>query len=233
MQTLRRSAERGFADHGWLQSFHSFSFADYHDPAFMGFGPLRVINDDVIAPGRGFGTHGHRDMEIVTYVLQGALAHKDSLGHGETILPGDVQRMSAGRGIMHSEFNHSLREPTHLLQIWIEPTERGIQPGYEQKNFSADDKRGRLRLVASSDGREGSVSMRADASLWVGLFDGDERAQVAFDPARKAYVHLAQGQAVVNGQLLTAGDALMLEGESTVVVEQGQAAEVLVFDLAA
>ncbi len=233
MQTLRRSADRGFADHGWLQSFHSFSFADYHDPAFMGFGPLRVINDDVIAPGRGFGTHGHRDMEIVTYVLQGALAHKDSLGHGETILPGDVQRMSAGRGIMHSEFNHSLREPTHLLQIWIEPTERGIQPGYEQKNFSADDKRGRLRLVASSDGREGSVSMHADASLWVGLFDGDERAQVALDPARKAYVHLAQGQAVVNGQLLTAGDALMLEGESTVVVEQGQAAEVLVFDLAA
>lgn len=233
MQTLRRSADRGFADHGWLQSFHSFSFADYHDPEFMGFGPLRVINDDVIAPGRGFGTHGHRDMEIVTYVLQGALAHKDSLGHGETILPGDVQRMSAGRGIMHSEFNHSLREPTHLLQIWIEPTERGTQPGYEQKNFSADDKRGRLRLVASSDGREGSVSMRADASLWVGLFDGDERAQVALDPARKAYVHLAQGQAVVNGQLLTAGDALMLDGESTVVVEQGQAAEVLVFDLAA
>jgi redox-sensitive bicupin YhaK (pirin superfamily) len=233
MKTLRKSDERGYADHGWLQSFHSFSFADYHDPAHMGFGPLRVINDDVIAPGRGFGQHGHRDMEIVTYVLQGALSHQDSLGHGEKILPGDVQRMSAGRGIMHSEFNLSLYDPTHLLQIWIEPSERGIAPGYEQKNFSNEDKRGRLRLVASPDGRDGSVTIHADATVSVGLFDGDERAELALDPARKAYVHVARGQAVVNGEVLEAGDALLLSGESALQVEQGQAAEVLVFDLAA
>lgn len=233
MKTLRKSDDRGYADHGWLQSFHSFSFADYHDPAHMGFGPLRVINDDVIAPGRGFGQHGHRDMEIVTYVLQGALSHQDSLGHGEKILPGDVQRMSAGRGIMHSEFNHSLYDPTHLLQIWIEPLERGIAPGYEQKNFSNEDKRGRLRLVASPDGRDGSVTIHADATVSVGLFDGDERAELPLDPARKAYVHVARGQAVVNGEALGPGDALLLSGETALQVEQGQAAEVLVFDLAA
>ncbi|RZI85288.1 MAG: pirin family protein [Rubrivivax sp.] len=233
MKTLRKSQDRGQADHGWLQSFHSFSFAEYHDPAHMGFGPLRVINDDVIAPGRGFGQHGHRDMEIVTYVLEGVLRHQDNLGNGENILPGDVQRMSAGTGILHSEFNQSLRERTHLLQIWIMPSKNGIQPGYEQKNFSADDKRGRLRLVASNDGREGSVTIHADANLSVGLFDGDERAQLALNPARKAYVHMARGQAVVNGELLQAGDALMLEGESSLEVAQGQAAEVLVFDLAA
>jgi redox-sensitive bicupin YhaK (pirin superfamily) len=233
VKTLRRSEDRGHADHGWLQSFHSFSFAEYHDPAFMGFGPLRVINDDVIAPGRGFGQHGHRDMEIVTYVLEGVLRHQDNLGNGENILPGDVQRMSAGRGIMHSEFNQSLRDRTHLLQIWIMPSKNGIDPGYEQKNFSSEDKRGRLRLVASNDGRDGSVTIHADAALSVGLFDGDERAELALDPARKAYVHVARGQAVVNGEVLKAGDALMLSGEPSVKVEQGQAAEVLVFDLAA
>jgi redox-sensitive bicupin YhaK (pirin superfamily) len=172
-------------------------------------------------------------MEIVTYVLEGALRHQDNLGHGENILPGDVQRMSAGRGIMHSEFNHSLREPTHLLQIWIEPSTRGIDPGYEQKNFSADDKRGRLRLVASPDGREGSVTIHADATVSVGLFDGDERAELALDPSRKAYVHMARGKAVVNGEVLEAGDALLLSGETALQVGQGQAAEVLVFDLAA
>ena len=233
MITLRRAEDRGHADHGWLQSAHSFSFAEYHDPAHMGFGPLRVINDDVIAPGRGFGMHGHRDMEIVTYVLQGALAHKDSLGHGTTILPGDVQRMSAGKGILHSEFNHALYDTTHLLQIWIEPTERGIKPGYEQKHFDAADKRGRLRLVASNDGREGSVSMRADAALHVGLFDGDEHAELAIDPSRKAYVHVARGELTVNGQRLKAGDALKFEGESLVQLSAGEQAEVLVFDLAA
>ena len=233
MLTLRRSDERGFADHGWLQSFHSFSFSEYHDPAHMGFGPLRVINDDVVAPGRGFGMHGHRDMEIVTYVLQGKLSHKDSLGNGADILPGDVQRMSAGKGIMHSEFNQGLRESVHLLQIWIEPSAKGLSPGYEQKNFSEADKRGRLRLVASPDGREGSVTIHSDATLSVGLFDGEERAEMALNPARKAYVHVARGAIVANGQILKAGDALKLEGESALTLQGGEQAEVLVFDLAA
>jgi hypothetical protein len=233
MLTLRRSDQRGYADHGWLQSFHSFSFADYHDQAHMGFGPLRVINDDYVAAGRGFGMHGHRDMEIVTYVLDGALSHKDSLGNGATILPGDVQRMSAGRGIMHSEFNEEKAGQTHLLQIWIEPIEKGLRPGYEQKNFSEADKRGVLRLVASPDGRDGSVTIHADASLRVGLFDGDERAELTLDPARKAYVHIARGKAVVNGQALSAGDALKLEGEPALSIAHGEQAEVLVFDLAA
>lgn len=231
MLTLRQADQRGYADHGWLQSFHSFSFADYYDRAHMGFGPLRVINDDVIAPGRGFGTHGHRDMEIVTYVLEGELAHEDSLGNGASILPGDVQRMSAGRGIMHSEFNKATDKRTHLLQIWIEPTERGLKPSYEQKNFSDADKRGRLRLVASPDGREGSVTIHADASLSVGLFDGDERAELTLDPARKGYLHVARGSVVVNGQALQTGDALKLEGEAALTIEQGQQAEVLFFDL--
>ena len=233
MLTVRKSCDRGHADHGWLKSHHSFSFADYHDPAHMGVGNLRVINEDRIAPGTGFGMHGHRDMEIVTYVLEGALSHKDSLGNGATILPGDVQRMSAGRGIMHSEVNEAKSGQTHLLQIWIEPVEKGLRPSYEQKNFTADDKRGVLRLVASPDGREGSVTIHADAMLRVGLFDGDEQADLALDPARKAYVHMARGSAVVNGQALNAGDALKLEGESALQIAQGQQAEVLVFDLAA
>lgn len=233
MLTLRRSEDRGHADHGWLQSHHSFSFSEYHDPAHMGFGPLRVINDDIVAPGRGFGMHGHRDMEIVTYVLEGALSHKDSLGNGATILPGEVQRMSAGQGILHSEFNDALRDPTHLLQIWIEPTEKGLRPSYEQKNFAEAEKRGTLRLVASPDGREGSVTIHADAALRVGLFDGDERAELALDPARKAYVHVARGEVVVNGQALGAGDAVKLEGETALHIAHGRQAEVLVFDLAA
>ena len=231
MLTLRQGDQRGFADHGWLQSFHSFSFADYYDRAHMGFGPLRVINDDLIAPGRGFGMHGHRDMEIVTYVLEGELAHEDSLGNGASILPGDVQRMSAGRGIMHSEFNKASDRRTHLLQIWIEPSERGLKPGYEQKNFSAADKRGRLRLVASPDGRDGSVTIHADASLFVGLFDGAEQVEQALDPARKGYLHVARGAVVVNGHPLQTGDALKLDGESQLTIEQGQQAEVLFFDL--
>ena len=233
MITLRKAQDRGHADHGWLQSHHSFSFADYRDPAHMGFGNLRVINDDIIAPGTGFGTHGHRDMEIVTYVLSGALAHKDSLGTGAVILPGDVQRMSAGRGVQHSEFNHAPDASTHLLQIWILPSRLGIEPGYEQKQFDAADKRGRLRLVASPDGRDGSVTIHADASIRAGLFDAGERAELSLDPQRKAYVHLVRGRLSVNGEVLTGGDAAKLSGESRLVLSDGQDAEVLVFDLAA
>jgi len=231
MITLRKSVERGFADHGWLKSFHSFSFADYHDPAHMGFGNLRVINEDRIAPGTGFGAHGHRDMEIVSYVLEGALAHKDNIGNGTAIRPGDVQRMSAGRGVMHSEFNHAPQETTHFLQVWILPDETGIAPGYEQKHFDADSKRGTLRLVASPDGHDGSVQLHADATMYAGLFDGTEAAQLALDPARKAYVHVARGSVQANGKALSAGDALMLEGETRLDIGHGRDAEVIVFDL--
>lgn len=232
MITLRKSVERGYADHGWLKSFHSFSFADYYDPAHMGHGNLRVINEDRVAPGRGFGTHGHRDMEIVSYVLEGELGHKDSIGNGATIRPGEVQRMSAGRGILHSEFNHAASQTTHFLQIWIEPSQRGIEPGYEQKDFPVADKRGRLRLVASPDAREGSVTLHADAAMYVGLFDGEERAELALDPKRLAYVHVARGSVSVNGIPLEAGDAAKLEGESLLRLADGRAAEVIVFDLA-
>ncbi len=233
MKTLRRAQDRGQADHGWLYAQHSFSFADYMDPAHMGFGPLRVINEDRIAAGRGFGAHGHRDMEIVTYVLEGSLAHKDSLGHEAVILPGDVQRMSAGSGIVHSEVNPSATDALHLLQIWIMPDQRGGQAGYEQKHFSAADKRGQLRLVASNDGREGSVTIHADAAIRVGLFDGDEAATLKLDPARKAYVQVARGSIVAQGQALNQGDALKLEGESELSLVNGEGAEVIVFDLAA
>ncbi len=233
MLTLRPSAERGYADHGWLQSFHSFSFAGYYDPQHMGWGNLRVINDDYIAPGTGFGTHGHRDMEIVTYVLTGNLAHKDSMGNVTGIPPGDVQRMSAGRGVQHSEFNHAPNETTHLLQIWIEPNVRGIAPGYEQKTFSAAEKQGVLRLVASPDGAQGSVTIHADACLYSGLFDGAQEATLALDRQRKAYVHLVRGQLAVNGVALKGGDAALLDGESRLHLAQGQDAEVLVFDLTA
>ena len=239
MITLRKSAERGYADHGWLKSFHSFSFADYYDPAHMGVGNLRVINEDRIAPGTGFGTHGHRDMEIVSYVLEGALAHKDSMGNGAegganagVIRPGDVQRMSAGTGVRHSEFNRSAEQATHFLQIWILPRQTGIAPGYEQKHFDAAAKRGRLALVASADGREGSVTVHSDASIRAGLFDGAERLEQAIDPARITYVHLVRGALRVNDHALRGGDAARIEGEPTLVLEGGQDAEVLVFDLA-
>ncbi len=243
MISLRKSAERGHADHGWLKSQHSFSFADYFDPSRMGWGNLRVINEDWVAGHRGFGTHGHRDMEIVTYVLEGALAHKDSMGNGAAdsaqagkasgvILPGDVQRMSAGTGVMHSEFNHAKDAWTHLLQIWILPSRRGIAPGYEQKHFDAAAKRGRLALVASPDGRDGSVTIHADASLRAGLFDGDERFEQALSPERITYVHVARGSLRVNDRSLGAGDAMRLQEEPTLVLEGGQGAEVLVFDLA-
>jgi redox-sensitive bicupin YhaK (pirin superfamily) len=231
MLTLRRSEERGYADHGWLKSHHTFSFADYHDPRHMGFGPLRVINDDYIGAGRGFGTHGHRDMEIVTYVLEGAVAHKDSMGNGSTIRPGDVQRMSAGRGVMHSEFNPQPDQGTHLLQIWIEPNAVGIDPSYEEKRFEEADKRGRLRLVASPDARDGSVLIHQDARLYVGLFDGAESAKLALAPGRKAWIHVARGKVTANGQALVAGDALAVRDESEISLEQGEGAEVLVFDL--
>ena len=233
MITLRKSAERGLADHGWLKSAHSFSFADYYDPKHMGWGNLRVINEDRIAPGGGFGTHGHRDMEIVSYVIDGALAHKDNMGNGAAILPGDVQRMSAGRGVLHSEFNHAADQTTHFLQIWIEPSARGIEPGYEQKHFSAAEKRGQLRLVASPDAREGSVTIHADASLYAGLLDGADAVELPLDPRRKAYVHLVRGGLRVNGHELSAGDAARLDGESTLSLSAGHDAEVLVFDLAA
>jgi redox-sensitive bicupin YhaK (pirin superfamily) len=232
MLTLRKSQDRGWADHGWLKSHHSFSFADYQDPAHMGFGNLRVINEDRIAPGTGFGTHGHRDMEIVSYVLDGALGHKDSIGNGATIVPGEVQRMSAGRGIAHSEFNHAVDRTTHFLQIWILPEQNGIAPGYEQKAFADSDKRGRLRLVASRDGRDGSVTIHADAAMYAGLIDGAERAELALDPQRLAYVHLVRGQLRVNGQVLQAGDAAQLSCEPSLVIDRGRDAEVIVFDLA-
>ncbi|PLK47773.1 pirin family protein [Uliginosibacterium sp. TH139] len=232
MLTLRKSQDRGHADHGWLKSQHSFSFADYYDPAHMGWGNLLVINEDRIAPGTGFGTHGHRDMEIISYVISGALAHKDSMGNGTAILPDEVQRMSAGSGVRHSEFNHAADATTHFLQIWIQPNEKGITPGYEQKHFASDEKRGRLRLIASSDGAEGSVTIHADATLRAGFFDAEERAELALDPTRKAYVHLVRGSLTVNGVRLNAGDAARLEAESLIVLSAGQDAEVLVFDLA-
>ena len=233
MMTIRPSGERGHADHGWLQSYHSFSFAGYYDPEHMGFGNLRVINEDYIAAGRGFGTHSHKDMEIISYVLSGELAHKDSMGNVKGIPPGDVQRMSAGTGVQHSEFNHADNQTTHILQIWIEPNVIGIAPGYEQKTFAEPEKRGTLRLVASNDGAHGSVTIHADARLYAGLLDGDEVATLVLDPARKTYVHLVRGELEVNGKKLTQGDAAMIEAQNSLQLGKGQDAEVLVFDLTA
>lgn len=232
MKEIRRSEERGYADHGWLRSFHSFSFADYFDPKHVQFGSLRVINEDRVQPSQGFGTHGHRDMEIISYVLEGALAHKDSLGTGSTIRPGDVQRMSAGSGVLHSEFNASSSELVHFLQIWIQPNVQGIAPGYEQKHFSAEDKRGRLRLIASAGGEQGSVLIHQDAKLYAGLFDAEEHATLALAPGRRGYVHVARGVLEANGVELKAGDALQLTGEAQISLAKGRDAEVLVFDLA-
>ncbi len=231
MQEIRRSDERGHADHGWLNSRHSFSFADYFDPDHVHFGPLRVINEDRVAPGGGFDTHGHRDMEIVSYVLAGALQHKDSMGTGSVIKPGDVQRMSAGKGVLHSEFNASKSDPVHFLQIWIVPDVSGIAPEYEQKHFAPAEKRGRLRLIAAKDARDGAVRIHQDASVYAGLFDGAEASMLALAPGRKAYVHVARGSVTANGTALAAGDALKLSDVDTVKLERGQDAEVLVFDL--
>jgi quercetin 2,3-dioxygenase len=233
MLTVRQSEERGYADHGWLKSFHSFSFAGYYDPKHMGFGNLRVINEDRIAPATGFGTHGHRDMEIISYVLSGNLGHTDSTGNVKGIPPGDVQRMSAGRGVTHSELNHAQGQQTHFLQIWIEPNVRGIAPSYEQKTFSDADKRGQLRLVASPDGAQGSVTLHADAKLYAGLFNADEAATLALNPKRLTYVHLIRGQLAVNGAALKGGDAAQISMESVLTISGGKDAEVLVFDLAA
>jgi redox-sensitive bicupin YhaK (pirin superfamily) len=232
MITLRPSDERGHADHGWLKSFHSFSFAGYHDPRHMGWGNLRVINEDRIAPGSGFGTHGHRDMEIISYVLSGELAHQDSMGHVKSIPPGDVQRMSAGRGVMHSEFNHAPAQTTHFFQIWILPQVHGIEPSYEQVSVPPETKRGRLALVASPQGGAHTVRLHADARLYAGLLDGSERAALDLDPQRLAYVHLVRGALTVNGLALQGGDALLVQDEHRLTFESGANAEVLAFDLA-
>jgi redox-sensitive bicupin YhaK (pirin superfamily) len=231
MIELRAGQDRGLADHGWLRSFHSFSFADYHDPQHEEFGVLRVINEDRVAPGRGFGTHAHRDMEIISYVLDGELEHRDSMGNGSVMRPGDVQRMSAGTGVQHSERNPSADRPVHFLQIWLRPDRLALRPGYEQKHFSAAEKRGRLRLVVSPDGAEGSVRMNQDARLYAGLFDGEEQATLQIASGRRAYVHLARGAVDINGKRITAGDALKLTDVASITLSDGAEAEVLVFDL--
>lgn len=233
MLTLRKSQDRGYADHGWLKSFHSFSFAGYYDPKFMGWGNLRVINEDRVAAGMGFGKHGHRDMEIISYVLSGELAHEDSMGNVKGIPPGDVQRMSAGTGVTHSEFNHAKDQTTHFLQIWIEPNVTEIPPSYEQKSIPAVDKQGKLCLIASPEGNEHAVKIHADAKVYAGLFDGSQSQQLKLDPRRKAYIHLIKGQLQINGQTLSTGDALLVENESNLEISNGNNAEVLVFDLSA
>ena len=231
MITLRLSQDRGPANHGWLKSFHSFSFAEYYDPQHMGFGPLRVINDDWIAPGMGFGTHPHKDMEIITYVLEGAIAHKDSMNNGSTIRPGNVQYMSAGTGVRHSEFNPSTTEHTQLLQIWIQSDVLNVPPLYEEKEFSREQKEGKLCVVASSDGAEGSIKIRQNARLLIGLFDGEQQQEMALHPDRLTYVHLARGELTVNGVVLKTGDAMKLQNEQLLQLSAGKQAEVLVFDL--
>ena len=231
MRNIRRSEERGLADHGWLKSRHSFSFADYYDPSHMGFSVLRVINEDRVQPAKGFGTHAHRDMEILSYVLEGQLGHRDSMGNGSVIVPGDVQRMSAGSGVTHSEMNPSATEPVHFLQIWIMPSVRGIAPGYEQKHFEPTDKRGKLTLVASSDGAEGSVLIHQDAKMYAGLFNGAERAAFDAIPGRSLYLHLARGSLKVDDTPLNAGDALMISAPASLDIHDGANAELLLFDL--
>ena len=231
MLTVRKSEDRGHAHHGWLDTYHTFSFAGYQDPLAMGFGPLRVINDDRVQPGQGFGMHGHRDMEIITYMLDGALQHKDSMGNGSVIRRGDVQRMSAGRGVMHSEFNPSATDPVHLLQIWIEPDVTGVRSSYEDRHYPDAQKRGQLRLIASPDGRDGSTTIHQDAYVYATLLDGAD--ELTHEPAagRSAYVHVARGAVVVNGTALRAGDGAQISGEPAVVLREAREAEVLLFDL--
>ncbi len=228
---LRKSESRGHADHGWLLSKHSFSFASYYDANFMGWGNLRVINEDQILPGKGFGTHGHRDMEIISYVLSGELAHKDDMGNVKGIPPGDIQRMSAGTGVMHSEFNHAPNSTTHFFQIWIEPNVTGIPPSYEQKTVNASSKNGKLELIAGPQGGENAVKVHADARMYVGEFNSGQSASLAIGPNRRAYVHLIKGEMAVNGFDLKAGDALLYESESMILMDHPKGAEVLVFDL--
>ena len=232
MISLRKGQDRGHANHGWLDSFHTFSFADYYDPAEMGFATLRVINEDRVAPGMGFGTHPHRDMEIISYVLEGALQHKDSMGTGSVIRPVDVQRMSAGTGVFHSEFNGSPKEQVHFLQIWIEPNRYGIKPSYEQKNFADQEKSGRLRLIASPDGAQGSVTIHQDANVYAALLDGDQTVSYALPEGRKAYLHVARGSVQLNGMPLATGDGAKVSAERELRLSDGARAEVLLFDLA-
>lgn len=231
MITLRKSADRGHAEHGWLHSQHSFSFADYYDPQQMGWGPLRVINEDRVEPDQGFGTHGHRDMEIISYVIAGELEHKDSMGNGTVIRPGDVQRMSAGTGVRHSEFNPSPTMQVHFLQIWIEPAKLGITPGYEQKFFPAEEKRSRLRLIASQDGREGSVTVHRDADVYASLLAQGERVSHALAAQRKAYLHVVRGALRVNGMQLETGDGAKIEAEPDILIAAETDAELLLFDM--
>ena len=231
MVTVRKAHERGHANHGWLDTWHTFSFADYYNPREMGFGPLRVINDDTVQPGMGFGTHGHRDMEIITYVLEGALEHKDSMGNGSIIRPGNVQRMSAGTGVQHSEFNPSREEFVHLLQIWIEPKFTGVRPSYEEKEFGVQDKKGKLRLIASPDGHDGSVTIHQDARVYAGVFDAGDSARHEVKPGRRIYVHVARGEVSVNGEQLKTGDGARITGVSEVTLNDGKGGEVLLFDL--
>jgi redox-sensitive bicupin YhaK (pirin superfamily) len=232
MITIRKAEDRGHADHGWLDSHHTFSFADYHDPKHMGFRALRVINDDRVAAGQGFGAHPHRDMEILSYVLEGGLGHRDSTGTNGVIRPGDVQRMSAGTGVVHSEMNASKTEPVHFLQIWLIPAERGIAPGYEQKTFPDGERRGRLRLVASPDGRDGSLTIHADASVYAGLLGRGEVGELALAPGRYAWVHVARGRVRLGAHDLSEGDGAAISGEQRVAVEGVDGGEILVFDLA-
>ncbi len=231
MLTLRKAQDRGYADHGWLKSYHSFSFAGYHDPQFMGWGNLRVINEDRVAAGMGFGKHGHRNMEIISYVLSGELAHEDSMGNIKGIPPGDVQRMSAGTGVTHSEFNHAKDQTTHFLQIWIEPNVMEIPPSYEQKSVPPADKQGKLCLIASPDGSGNAVKIHADARVYAGLFDGSQHQKLELDPGRKAYAHLVKGSLQINGIPMSSGDALMIDGEGSLLISDGKDAEVMIFDL--
>ena len=231
MLTVRKAEERGHANHGWLDTYHTFSFADYQDPREMGFGPLRVINDDTVQPGQGFGTHGHRDMEIITYVLEGALEHKDSMNNGSIIRPGNVQRMSAGTGVRHSEFNPSRAEGVHFLQIWIEPSVTGVRPSYEEKQFGPAEKKGQLRLIAAPDGRAGSVTIHQDAYVYAAVLDGKDAVTHRLEPGRRAYLHVARGSIEVNGTPLSRGDGARIAGESQISLANAAQAEVLLFDL--
>jgi redox-sensitive bicupin YhaK (pirin superfamily) len=231
MLQVRKSNDRGLANHGWLKSYHTFSFGHYHDPEHKGFGALLVINEDRVQPGRGFGTHGHQDMEIISYVLDGALEHKDSMGNGSVLRYGDVQRMSAGTGVRHSEFNHSRSELVHFLQIWIQPNVEKIAPSYEEKHFDAKSKQGQLRLIASGDGRDGSVLIHQDAAIYASILNGSDQLKHELAPGRTAYVHVIRGRLTVNGTALASGDALKVTNENIVTLEQAEAAEVLLFDL--
>jgi hypothetical protein len=232
MLAIRHSQDRGLANFGWLDSRHTFSFGHYYDPNFMGFGPLRVINEDRVQPGKGFDTHGHRDMEIISYVLDGALEHKDSMGNGSVIRPGDVQRMSAGTGVRHSEFNASETEAVHFLQIWILPEKQGLEPGYEQRHFAADEKRGRFRLVGSRDGREGSVTIHQDADLYATLLGDGDTVTHELAAGRKGWVQIARGSALLNDKQLQAGDGAAVEGPATIRLIGSSETEILLFDMA-